>query len=96
MSLPLPRPTTLYPSTALAYQAQPSWAGQSSQPTLPTAPGVVYPTALNSQVGPPPAKGLDFNAIALMNPGEEMLRYIQVLYMISFCFIYLPRYDSLV
>jgi hypothetical protein len=92
-TLQLPKPTSLLPPDRSTiqqpqyqqqqqqqpqYQPQPqyqqtSWAGQ-----VPPAhqPGPAYP--VQAVVAAPPTKGLDFAAILNMNPGEEMLRYIQV------------------
>jgi hypothetical protein len=60
---PVPKPTPAFSAQA-ALQPTPAYSAQlSSQP-------VAKPAAS--------ANGLDFSAIVHMNPGEEMLRYIQV------------------
>jgi hypothetical protein len=69
MALPLPKPTTLV-------QNPPSQPQSDHFPAanIPAVPGSAY----SAQPVAAPAKGLDFQAMLHMNPGEEMLRYVQV------------------
>jgi len=69
MALPLPKPTTLVHNQPTQSQSD-GWPAASK----PQAPGPAY----SAQPVAAPAKGLDFQAMLHMNPGEEMLRYVQV------------------
>ena len=64
------RPPPAIPARNLPYAVAPPTLATSAAPT-----GSVFPVGYSALQT---VKGLDFAAIALMNPGEEMLRYIQV------------------
>ena len=69
----VPKPMTTFHQT----ESPSSWPTQA-RPVSPVVLGSVFP-ANYSPMQPTPLKGLDFAAIVHMNPGEEMLRYVQVI-----------------
>lgn len=69
IALPLPKPTTVVQNPPT--QTHPDRWPAASTPQAPVASYSAQPVAA-------PAKGLDFQAMVHMNPGEEMLRYVQV------------------
>ena len=65
------------PMSTLQYSDTPAWSNAGGRPASPVKLGSVFPANYNP-LQPTPAKGLDFAAIVHMNPGEDMLRYVQV------------------